>query len=106
MTLLVVPILYELFNRNINKRVKRAELVRNTDLDFKEDEFDMEQTEIDLYIKDVATESTKNKTDENSHQDLVELSMDQTNSEEPRHKENGKIIQRIKNAFIKLKKLK
>lgn len=106
MTLLVVPILYDVLNRSAYKRAKRAQLVRNTDLDFKEDEFDMEQTEIDLYIKDVATESTKNKTDENSNQDSVELSMDQTNSEEPRHKENGKIIQKIKNAFIKLKKLK
>ena len=66
----------------------------------------MEQTEIDLYIKDVATESTKNKTDENSNQDSIESSMDQTNSEEPKNKENEKIIQKIKNAFTKLKKLK
>lgn len=63
MTLLVVPILYDVLNRSTYRRAKRAQLVRNTDLDFKEDEFDMEQTEIDLYIKDVATESTKNKTD-------------------------------------------
>ena len=106
MTLIVVPILYELFNRDTNKRAKRAALVRNTDLNFNEDEFDMEQTEIDLYIKDVCSQKIKNKSDNNANQESNEDGIVKIDSNSQTETKNNKFGQKFKMVFIKLKKFK
>ena len=53
-----------MLNRKTNKRGRKAALFRNANLDFKEDGSNMEDTEIDLFIRELATtidNNVKNK---------------------------------------------
>ena len=108
MTLLIVPILYELFNRKTSKRAKKAALFRNANLDFKEDEFDMEDTEIDLFIKEIAT--TMKKEDENTKiaEEVNDENQENSDAEqnENQDKKGNKFMAELKKIFIKLKKIK
>ena len=108
MTLLVVPILYEILNRNTDKRARKASLFRSTQLEFKEDEFDMDETEIDLFIKEVSLNDSKKVTQKeggvveefvSNGEDIVEGL-----NEDEKPKEKVKFKDRIKNIANKLKK--
>ena len=100
------PLLYELFNRKTSKRTKKAALFRNANLDFKEDEFDMEDIEIDRFIKEIAT--TMKKEDENTKiaEEVNDENQENPDADENQDKKGNKFMAELKKIFIKLKKLK
>ncbi len=104
MTLLVVPVLYELFNRKTNKRAKRAALFRNASLDFKEDEFDMEDTGIDIFIREIATTTNKEVVNKETVEDVK--NENSSGISEVQVKEDNKFVDNLKKIFNKLKKSK
>ncbi len=97
MTLFIVPILYELFNRKTGKRAARAAEYRNSTLDFKEDEFDQVENDVDRFIKSVVNTKTEAK-------EQVSVSSDTENPENAKNsiRKTSALLRAIKGGKIRI----